>query len=253
MKQTRDEHPELREDQDTPIWKALTAEFIGTFFLTFVSAAPIVIGELTGKLHNIDKVLPAGMVVAALIYTIGAISGAHFNPAVTLAFTLRRAFPWRNLPLYWVTQLVAATAAGATVIAMFGLTAHAGANEPHLGMLPCLVMEVLFTFLLCSVILGTSTQHRSIGPNAALAVGLTIALCGLVGGPVSGASMNPARSLGPAIVGGSLDTAWIYVVGPLVGGALAALVATILHGPANGAEISEAEGKRRKDVATSRR
>jgi MIP family channel proteins len=227
----------------------MLAEAFGAFLLTFVSAAPIVVAALTGELQNIDKVAPSGMVVAALIYTLGNVSGAHFNPAVTFAFALRRVFPWLYVPLYWAAQLVGAAAAGAAVFAMFGSTAHVGANMPHIGIAQSLAMEVLFSMLLVVVILGTANQHRIVGANAALAVGLTISLCGLVGGPVSGASMNPARSLGPALFGDGISVVWIYIVGPLLGAALGVLITWLIQGTPAEEEAEAAAGKDRKEQA----
>ncbi len=233
---------EGREPQSAPFWVSILAEFIGTFFLTFASTVPVVVSEATSSLGNADKVVPAGLVVAALIYTVGRVSGAHFNPAVTLAFAERRSFPWKCVPAYWGTQLLAALAAAGATVLIVGRGTGVGANEPHFGLWNSLLMEIICSFLLVLVILSTATQHKIVGVNAALAVGMTIALCGLVGGPVSGASMNPARSLGPAIAGGKLDVVWIYIVGPFAGATLAALVTTILHGAADGDERREATG-----------
>ena len=230
------------KEKKVPLWTSLLAEVIGTFFLTFVSVLPISVAAATGHLHNIDKVVPAGMVVAAQIYALGPVSGAHFNPAVTLGFALRKAFPWHCVPLYWIAQLIGATAAGALNLALYGPIAHDGATLPNAGIWQSFVLEVAFTFLLMLIILSTSNQHRIVGPNAALAVGLVIALDGLIGGAASGASMNPARSLGPAIFGGTLDTVWIYILAPAAGAALAVGAMYLLHGPVNGDEPKQATG-----------
>lgn len=217
-----------------PFWKCLLAEVIGTFFLTLVSAAPVVISKVgEHPLDIVAKVAPAGGLVASLIYVVGPVSGAHFNPAVTLAFCLRRAFPWTQAIPYWLSQLAGGFAAAGLLLAMFGNVEHLGANVARVGVMQSFVLEIVLTFLLATVILGTSQNHRVVGPNAALAVGMTIVLCGLVGGEVSGGSMNPVRSLCPAIMAGYWDAQWIYLAGPLVGSALAVLAAWALHGPRN--------------------
>lgn len=178
----------------------------------------------------------------ALIYTLGSQSGAHFNPVVTLAFTLRQDFPWRRVPSYWVAQIVGAVLAALLLRVLFGLVGHLGATLPRHGIIEALVMEVVLTFLLVTVILGTATNHRLTGPNAAIAVGGTIALIGLFAAPISGASMNPARSLGPFLVSGQLADAWIYIVGPLVGALLAVLVAWLLRGKTTQEAVEAAKG-----------
>lgn len=240
IRQGRDESP---VDKKCPFWKSMFCEFIGTFFLTFVSAGAMVVASITGELNHIDKILPAGMLVAAMIWSLGAISGAHFNPAVTLAFALRKAFPWRDVPGYWLAQLVASIAAAAALLTLFGQEAHLGATTPRSGDVQSLVMEIIWTYLLIAVILGTAQQHKIVGANAAMAVGMTIILCGLVGGPISGASMNPARSFGPALLGGTMTSYWIYVVGPVIGAGLAVFVTTLLHGSVDGDEEVTALGE----------
>lgn len=234
---------EAPAEKNCPFWKSMIVEFIGTFFLTLVSAAPIMIAQMTGEVQLIDKVVPAGMLVAAMIYSVGAMSGAHFNPAVTFAFVIRGAFPLRDVPGYWGSQILGSIAAAVVLLSMFGSVAHLGANTPKHGDIQSFVFEIIWTYLLVTVILGTAQQHKSTGPNAALAVGMTIALCGLVGGPISGASMNPARSFGPALFGGAMPTYWIYLAGPLLGAGLAALVTTLLRGPVDGDEERTALGE----------
>src|SRR5204863_1921938 len=182
--------------------------------LTLVAAGGELLAALTkGEVSTAAKVVAPGLVVMALIYALGDVSGAHFNPAVTLAFALRRVFRWSCVPAYWITQFVAAIAAAAVLRLMFGDIAHLGANHVrHATTTTGLATELLLTWLLVTVILNTATRARVLGPNAAIAVGATIALCGLFAGPVSGASMNPARSLGPALVAGYATNWWIYVV-----------------------------------------
>jgi aquaporin Z len=204
------------------------AEAFGTFFLTLVAAGSEVAAAHTGAVSPAAKVVAPALVVLSLIYALGDCSGAHFNPVVTLAFALRQDFPWRRVPTYWLVQMTAALLAAAVLRALFGTEAHVGASLPHIDPVPALWLETLATWLLVTVILGTATRHRLVGPQAALAVGATISLDGLCFGPLSGASMNPARSLGSAVVAGEVGDVWLYVVGPLLGALLAvALMALI--------------------------
>jgi aquaporin Z len=223
--------------------RRLFAELLGTFALTFVAAGGEVIAVISGgEVSPAARAVAPGLLVMALIYTLGNQSGAHFNPVVTLAFTLRQDFPWRRVPGYWCAQVVGAVLAALLLRVLFGLVGHLGATLPRHGTIEALVMEVLLTFLLVTVILGTATNHRLTGPNAAIAVGGTIALIGLFAAPISGASMNPARSLGPFLVSGQLADAWIYIVGPLAGALLAVLVAWVLRGKTTPEAVEAAKG-----------
>lgn len=228
--------PYLRE-------RRLLAELLGTFALTLVAAGGPVIDAASGISVGLPALVVApALLVMAMIYSLGPLSGAHFNPAVTLAFTLRQNFPWRRLPGYWLAQLLGAVLAALLLRGLFGPVGHLGATLPHHGSLAPLTMEALLTFLLITVILATATGHRSIGHNAALAVAATIALDGLFAAPISGASMNPARSFGPAVVGGYLDTYWIYVAGPGAGSLLAVGMAWLLRGGPSPHAIEAAQG-----------
>jgi aquaporin Z len=185
----------------------------------------------------------------ALIYAIGDSSGAHFNPAVTFGFSLKGVFPWRRLPAYWVAQIAGSIFAALLLDALFGPIKNLGATTPHYGEAAAFVMEIALTTLLVSVILGTATRYSLVGPNAAIAVGGTIALCGFFGGPISGASMNPARSLGPALVSGHLTHAWIYLIAPLMGSLTATTIIAILCVKDDPNEPEVAQGKAGKDQA----
>jgi len=166
----------------------------------------------------------------------------HFNPAVTLAFALRRDFPWRRVPGYWAVQIGGAVLAVLLLRAILGPVGDLGATRPHHGTLAAFGMETVLSVLLVTVILGTATDHHLVGHNAALAVGATIALDGLFAAPISGASMNPARSLGPALVSGQLADAWIYVAGPLLGALVAVGVAWLLRGGTTPDAVKAASG-----------
>jgi aquaporin Z len=226
------------------VLRAMLAELIGTFALTLVAAGGDVIAALSsGTVSSASRAVAPGLIVLALIYAIGNDSGAHYNPAVTFAFALRKAFPWRWVPSYWGAQFVGAGSAAILLRTLFGAIASNGVNHPHYGSATALVMETVLSFLLVLIILGTATRYSLIGTDAALAVGATIACAGLFAAPVSGASMNPARSLGPALVNGTLGDAWIYLLGPGLGAALAVGVTSALHHQHHRGEQKAAQGE----------
>ncbi|WP_457029696.1 MIP/aquaporin family protein [Kitasatospora sp. P5_F3] len=226
-------------------WRRPAAEGVGTFFLVLVAAGAGVVDAVTGGgVGPSARAVAPGLMVLALIYTLGETSGAHLNPAVTLAFAARGHFPWRRVPAYLVAQLAGALAATGLLRALFGRSGQVGASRlgPGVGWGTGLVLEVVLTFGLMTVILGTSSGARNIGHNAAIAIGGYIALAGLWAGPASGASMNPARSLAPVVAGGHGGPLWIYLVGPLVGAALAVPLAGILRGPPSAVATRAAQG-----------
>ena len=205
-------------------WRRLFSEAWGTFLLVVVASGAIVVGMMSGGAVTLEmKVVAPGMMVMAIIYFMGSVSGAHLNPAVTLAFAARRNFPWRRVPGYIVAQFAGGIAASCFLRAMFGNIARLGATIPGAGVneLEALIMEVLLTTGLVSTILGTASGARNIGSNGALAVGGYIALAGLWAAPISGASMNPVRSFAPDLVRGDMHTAWIYIIGPIIGAMIA--------------------------------
>ena len=225
--------------------RSLLAELFGTFALTVADAGAMVINTISGgQIPLMARAVVPGLLVMSLIYTIGNISGAHINPVVTLAFALRRAFPWRYVPAYWIVQIGGALLAAFVLRALFGRVEDLGATHAHYSLVASLVMEIILTMLLVSVILGTATRHKEIGEQAALAVGGTIALCGLFAKPISGSSMNPARSLGPALVSGAVSDVWIYVIGPALGAILATGLIRLLHGPLCEGEEEAARGSK---------
>ncbi|MFI6845209.1 aquaporin [Kitasatospora sp. NBC_00085] len=214
-------------------WRRLSAEGVGTFFLVLVAAGAGVVDSATGgQVGRPAAVVAPGLMVLALIYTLGETSGAHLNPAVTMAFAARGHFPWRRVPAYVAAQLAGAIAAAGVLRALFGTAGQVGASRPGagVGVGTVFALEVLLSLGLMTVILGTSSGARNIGHNAAIAIGGYIALAGLWAGPVSGASMNPARSLAPVLVGGHGGPLWIYLLGPLLGAALAVPLAWVLRG-----------------------
>jgi aquaporin Z len=239
---------QLAEDtlRDRPLWIRVIIEFLGTFILVTVAAGAGVINHYAagGPISRTAAVIAPGAVVMAMIYAWGPLSGLHINPAVTFAFTVRGVFPLKWVVPYWVAQLAGAICAALFLQGMF-TDVSAGGNYPIStpgGQWRSLVMEMLLTAILASIILNTATGHRSIGHNAAIAVGATVALLGLFASPISGASMNPARSLGPDIVSTDFTGWWIYVIGPLVGAFIAVVVITVVRGRPGGAEREAAEG-----------
>ena len=194
-----------REDFDDPRreWRRLFSELLGTFFLVIVAAGGgLLHGE--GQISLAAAVVAPGLMVMGIILFMGAISGAHLNPAVSIAFALRGDFPWRRVPGYIIIQLIGATLACLFLYVVFGNVQHLGATLPGPGYVDwqALLMEIVLTFALVSVILGTASAAQNVGSIAALGVGGYIALAGLWAAPVSGTSMNPARSFGPALVSG---------------------------------------------------
>jgi aquaporin Z len=226
-------------------WRRLLAEFGGTFFLTLVAAGGGAVNTVShGQVGRAAAVAAPGLMVLALIYTIGETSGAHVNPAVTVAFAARGNFPWRRVPGYLLAQFAGATAAAGLLRGLFGAAEASGRTLPGHGIAAttAFAIELILTFGLVTVILGTASGARNVGHNAAIAVGGYVCLAGLWASPVSGASMNPARSLGPALVGGGLGQAWIYLTGPLAGALLAVALAWALRGPPSRAASEAAQG-----------
>ncbi len=226
-------------------WRRLFAEAWGTFLLVLVAAGAVVVGARSGGAISLSmKVVAPGLMVMAIIYFMGTVSGAHLNPAATLAFALRRNFPWRRVPGYIAAQTVGAITAAAFLRAMFGTIGRLGATTPGRGVndFKALVMEIVLTAGLVSTILGTASGARNIGSNGALAVGGYVALAGLWAAPISGASMNPVRSFGPDLIRGDLHTTWIYLVGPVAGAVIAVGFEWILKGSATAAGALAAQG-----------
>jgi len=225
-----------------PDWpRRIAAETFGTFALVFVAVGADSMAVVSGGQVSVAaRAVAPGLMVAATIYAIGDVAGAHLNPVASLAFALKRLIPASWLLPYWGSQIAGAVVAALLVRGLFGDLVRAGVSTPHVPDGAAVTIEAVLTLLLVTVILGTADRYRIVGPNAALAVGATIALAGLIALPIEGASMNPARSFGPAVVTGDLEHLWIYVVGPIAGGVLAVLVTRFLHGPVD-ADVSAEE------------
>ena len=226
-------------------YRRLFSEAWGTFLLVLVAAGGGVVGATAfgGGLTLAMKALAPGMMVLGIIYFMGTISGAHLNPAVTLAFAVRGNFPWRRVPGYILAQLVGGVLAAVFLQLMYGGIIN-GATEPGKGvnLWVAMLTEAVLTLGLVSVILGTASGARNVGTNAALAVGAYIGLVSVWGAPVSGASMNPTRSLAPALIAGNLSGYWIYLVGPIIGAMIAVGFEWILKGRPTAAGAEAAQG-----------
>ena len=212
-------------------YRRLFSELLGTFLLVLVAAGGGLL-HAKGQISLAAAVVAPGLMVLAIILFMGAVSGAHLNPGVSLAFAARGDFPWKRVPGYIITQLLGATLACLFLLAVFGNIEHLGATLPGPGYhdWQAFLMEMALTAGLVSVILGTASAAQNVGTLGALGVGGYIALAGLWAAPVSGVSMNPARSFGPALVSGDWNAYWVYVAGPLIGVAIAVGCAWILRG-----------------------
>jgi len=206
--------------------RAHVAEFIGTFALVFFGCGAVAVGQLP----PVGIALAFGLVIAVMIYALGHVSGAHFNPAVSIGFALGRHFPWPRVATYAVAQVAGAASGALLLRATLGASAPLGVTHPAGSDLQALAWEALLSFVLMLVITAVATDTRAVGEAAALAIGGAVTLGALVGGPVTGASMNPARSIGPALVSGDLGSLWVYLIGPIAGAAGAALVYRYLRG-----------------------
>ncbi|MBD1919744.1 aquaporin [Microcoleus sp. FACHB-831] len=211
-------------------WREAAVEAIGTFVLVFAGTGAVMVNFISdGALTHLGISFVFGAVVAALIYATGHISGAHFNPAVTLAFWTSGFFPKRKVVPYILSQIVGAIAASTLLLLSLGTVANLGATLPlNDNWLQSLILETVLTFILMFVILGSGLDRRAPIGFAGLAIGLTVGLEAAFMGPITGASMNPARSFGPAIVGGIWQHQWVYWVAPILGGQLAVLVYRII-------------------------
>jgi aquaporin Z len=215
-------------------WRRLLCELVGTLSLTLAGAGPTMVNTfIPGSVPHALAVASPGLMVMAIILSLGAISGAHLNPVVSIAFALRKEFPWRRVPGYVVAQLAGATLACLLLRALFGRLALLGATlpGPRVSDPKAFLLEAILTVGLVTVILGTASGAQQVGPLSALAVGGYITVAGIWGSPVTGASMNPARTFGPDAVLGMFNHYWVYSLGPLVGAVVAVLLALAFRGP----------------------
>lgn len=206
------------------MFKKYLSEAIGTFALVFCGTGAIVINEFTnGEVTHPGVAITFGLIVMGMIYAFGDISGAHINPAVTIAFAVAKRFSWKNVPGYIVSQLMGACIASALLLFLFPENELLGATLPQIEPLKVFILEIILSFFLMVVIINVSTGAKEIGVVAGIAIGGVVLLEAMFAGPITGASMNPARSMAPAFLSGHLEHLWIYILGPVVGCALAVL------------------------------
>ncbi len=212
--------------------RKLLSEFLGTFALLFAGTGAIVINEASGgTITHPGIAMTFGLIVLSMIYTFGDVSGAHFNPAVTIAFAAARRFPWHEVPGFVAAQLSGAFAASGLLRLLFPANEMLGATLPAGPAMQSFILEVVLTFFLMLVILSVSTGAKEKGITAGIAIGAVIALEAMFAGPICGASMNPVRSLSPAVVSGHFEHLWVYLAGPLLGALLAVPLCSLVRGP----------------------
>jgi aquaporin NIP len=217
----------------------LVAELIGTFALVFAGCGAVMVDAKTHALGHVGVALSFGLVIMVMIYAVGHVSGAHFNAAVTFAFALSRHFPWPRAIGYWAAQLLGALAAAAILRGSLGNIADTGATLPAGSQGQSFLWELVLSFFLMFVIMAVATDTRAVGEAAAIAIGGTIGLDAMFGGPISGASMNPMRSIAPALVSGNLHALWLYILAPILGTALGAFAYQFVRGEAATTEAAD--------------
>lgn len=214
-------------------WRRLTAEFVGTYFLVMAAAGGGMVAErFPGSIAPGMIPIMIGVTLIAIILFMGKVSGSHLNPAISIAFAARGDFPWWRVPGYIVAQIAGGFAAALLLSAFVGVSASNGGSYPGDGVTPLTAMfiEMMLTFGLASVVLGTASGAQSVGLFAAIGVGGYITATAMWAGPLTGSSMDPARTLGPNIVGGDIGPIWVYIIGPILGGLLAVGLAYLLRG-----------------------
>jgi len=207
----------------------LLGEFIGTFILVFVGTGAIIVNDMTKALGHVGVAMTFGLVVMVLVYALSHVSGAHLNPAVTVALAASKDFPAKDVLPYCAAQLAGAAAASGVLRGLFGNTAHLGATLPVGSPWQAVLLEMILTFILMYVIMGTAVHGGAPKGVAGLAIGGAVGMDALLGGPITGASMNPARSFGPAVVSVLMQNHWVYWAGPVLGAVLASLAYHLLH------------------------
>lgn len=204
--------------------KKYISEFIGTFAMIFCGTGAMTINEVTGgDVTHVGIAMTWGLIVMAMIYAFGETSGAHFNPAVSIAFAYAKKFSWREVPKYIIAQILGAFSASLILWFLFPSSEILGATIPTVDVWRAFVLEFLLTFFLMVVIINVSTGSKEIGPVAGIAIGAVVLLEAMFAGPITNASMNPARSIAPAFVSGNLQHLWMYTIAPILGALLAVI------------------------------
>lgn len=214
----------LKENYPPAFLNKVTAEIIATYLLVFVTCGSAALSA--SDEHEVSKLgasVAGGLIVTVMIYAVGHISGAHMNPAVTLAFAAVSRFPWKQVPFYAVAQLIGATSAGFTLRVLLHPIKHVGTTSPSGTDIQALIMEIVVTFSMVFIASAVATDTKAIGELGGIAVGSAVCISSILGGPISGGSMNPARSIGPAIASAYYKGIWVYIIGPVCGALLGAM------------------------------
>ena len=209
--------------------KRFISEIIGTFALVFCGTGAMVINDFTGgTVTHVGVAITFGLIVMGMIYAFGDISGAHMNPAVTIGFAYAKKFPWKEVPAYVLAQLIGAFLASGILLYLFPESQTLGATLPGLSALKVFIFEIILSFFLMVVIINVSTGSKEIGVVAGIAIGSVVLLEAMFAGPITGASMNPARSIAPAVVSGNIADLWIYILAPIIGCVLAVVTCKLV-------------------------
>ena len=209
--------------------KRFISEIIGTFALVFCGTGAMVINDFTGgTVTHVGVAITFGLIVMGMIYAFGDISGAHMNPAVTIGFAYAKKFPWKEVPAYVLAQLIGAFLASGILLYLFPESQTLGATLPGLSALKVFIFEIILSFFLMVVIINVSTGSKEIGVVAGIAIGSVVLLEAMFAGPITGASMNPARSIAPAVVSGNIADLWIYIFAPIIGCVLAVVTCKLV-------------------------
>lgn len=210
--------------------KKYLSEFIGTFILVFAGTGVVIVDQQTAGAVTLTGIAACwGMIIVATVYAFGDISGNHINPAVTIAMAVDKRFEWKEVPAFLIAQLLGAFGASLLLHFLFPDNASLGTTQPGGSVMQSFIMEVIMTFILLLVILRVSTGSKEKGITAGLVIGATVAFLVLFGGPISGTSLNPTRSLAPAFVSGNMNALWIYLTAPVIGAVAAVFAHKVLH------------------------
>ena len=210
--------------------KKYVSEFIGTFSMVFCGTGAMTINEVTGgQIGHVGIAITWGLIVMAMIYALGEISGAHFNPAVTISFAYAKKFPWKEVPKYISAQLLGALLASGILLILFPASEYLGATIPTVAIWRAFILEFLLTYFLMLVIITVSTGSKEIGVVAGMAIGSVVLLEAMFAGPITNASMNPARSIAPALMSGNLEHLWMYITAPILGAIFAVITGGYLR------------------------
>jgi len=209
--------------------KKYISEFIGTFAMVFCGTGAMTINEVTGgDVTHVGIAISWGLIVMAMIYAFAEISGAHFNPAVSIAFAVAKKFSWKEVPKYIVAQILGALLASSILWILFPTSEFYGATLPSIDVWRAFILELLLTYFLMLVIINVSTGSKEIGTMAGIAIGGVVLLEAMFAGPVTKASMNPARSIAPALISGHTEHLWMYLLAPIIGAILAVLTCRLV-------------------------